>query len=341
MIHMTSGYSLETFGARVALEKSMPQMLAALKALPPEPLTFVDFGIADGGTSLQFWQDVFSTLRKNNPHPIHLYGNDLPENPHNDLALHLEQLRQQVPELRAYIAPVSFYQQVVADNTMSVGFSATALHWLSRVPGLLTTHIHANSASEAERETFRKQALIDFEQLMLRRASELNNGGHLILVNLAEADDGQSLGKNHRDHAMFDYLDKLFRETLQEFQLPQQIAIDTAFQNYYKTKADFEEVLERPSLRDTFRILDHRIEHTPCPYRERFEQDRDAAAFGEGLMKTIRSWSRHTFLTALRQHDADLSVADSFYDRLAQRISDKPEDYSMDYIHSFLHLEKI
>lgn len=341
MIHMTSGYSLETYGARIALEKSRPQMQAALEKLPAGPTTFVDFGIADGGTSLSFWCDVFLALRQKNPHTITLYGNDLPTNPHRDLALNLDKLRQMVPDLQVFIAPVSFYQQVVPDEQMDLGFSATALHWLSRVPGPLTTHLHANSAEPAEREVYRTQALIDFEQLMLQRAKELKPGGQLVLVNLAEADDGQSLGKNHRDQPLFDYLQDEFARTLAEHQLPEQIGREVAFQNYYKTKADFEEVLAKPSLKNAFRLVDHRIERTPCPYRARFEEERDAVAFADGLMKTIRSWSRHTFLTALRQKEADLAVADTFYDRLATRISQKPSEYSMDYVHSFLQLEKI
>lgn len=308
--------------------------------LPPAPLQLIDYGIADGGTALDFWERTLTTIRDRNNRPITLVGNDLPENPHQDLALNLSRLQQHTNDLKVFIAPVSFYEQVVDDQTADLGFSATAMHWLSRVPGNLRSHIHANSAQDKEREVFRQQALDDFEQLMIQRAHELKPGGQLVLVNLAEADDQQSLGKNHHDRPMFDYMQAFFREALQEVGASEAILADTAFQNFYKRKADFAEVLARPSLRDTFRLVDHRIEHTPCPYRQRFDEDGDAAAFSVGLMKTIRSWSRHTFLTALRKHEADLTLADALYERMQAAFASDPATYSMDYIHSFLHLEK-
>lgn len=340
MIHMTSGYSLATYGARVALEKSLPMLEAAVDDLPEAPTQIVDYGIADGGTALSFWQGILRRIRDRHSHPLTFVGNDLPENPHHELALNLNRLQQTTLGLQVFIAPVSFYQAVVSTGSTQLGFSATAMHWLSRVPGPLHSHIHANSADAAERHPFRDQALLDFEQLLLRRAEEMSPGAHLILVNLAEAEDGQSLGKNHRDRSMFDDMRDIFAETLTEHRLPEQILTDTVFQNYYKRRADFEEVLAKPALDQTFRILDHRIVHTPCPYRARYEETEDTVAFGQGLMQTMRSWSRHTFLAALRQHGADPQVADTFYERLQRVFQAAPDRYSMDYVHSFLHLQK-
>lgn len=341
MIHMTTGYSLETYGAKVALEKSLPLVQAALQQLPNEPLQLIDYGIADGGTALDFFHQVITSIRDRNQEPLTFIGNDLPSNPHNDLALNLEELRRQHAKLRVFIAPTSFYEQLTSDHSTHFGFSATALHWLSRIPGPLDSHIHANSAEATERDRFREQALDDFEHLMRKRARELKPGGQLVLINLAEADDGQSLGRNHQDQAMFDYLRDVFGETIKELEPSEAILRDTIFQNYYKRKADFEEVLQRSSLRDQFRIKSHHIEHTPCPYRATFDEHQQTDAFAEGLMKTIRSWSRHTFLSALGKYDQDPAIADQFYTNLQERFRQNPAAYSMDYIHSFLHLERI
>jgi len=340
MIHMTTGYSLETYGAKIALEKSMPMMYHAIRQLPDEALQIVDFGIADGGTALDFFESVLSEIRTTNSHPITFIGNDLPSNPHNDLALNLSKLREKVANLRTFIAPVSFYEQVVADATTNLGFSATAMHWLSKLPGQLQSHMHANSANDHEREQFRQQALDDFEALMQQRAKELQPGAHLILVNLAEADEGQSLGRNHSDLAMFDYMQDTFAETLRAHDIPEKVLQDTNVQNFYKRAEDFEEALNRKSLSDEFKIVEHRIEHTPCPYRAEFDNNKKTEQFADGLMKTIRSWSRHTFLKALDMHGYDLAIADRFYDRLRAKIAESPTQYSMDYIHSFLQLEK-
>ncbi len=341
MIHMTTGYSMETYGARIALEKSKPFMAKAIQHLPDAPLQLIDYGIADGGTALIFFKDLLASIRVKNTHSMQFIGNDLPSNPHGDLALQLEQLRTTIPDLRVFISPTSFYEQVVADDSIDLAFTATAMHWLSAVPAELSSHIHANSAEETERSVYRHQALDDFERLMNRRAKELKSGAHMVLVNLAEADDGQSLGKNFQDKPMFDYLQSLFYQTLQDRQVPKGVLTSTNFQNYYKRKEDFEEVLERAGLASEFRILAHTIEHTPCPYRTQFDKDRDVERFADGLMKTIRSWSRHTFLKALATHEQDPAIVDAFYDNLRSAIAKDPSQYSMDYIHSFLHIEKI
>jgi len=340
MIHMTTGYSLETYGAKIALEKGRPMMYHAVRQLPKEDLQIIDFGIADGGTALDFFESVLSEIRTTNTHPITFIGNDLPSNPHHDLALNLNKLKNQIADLRIFISPTSFYEQIVADATCDLGFSATAMHWLAKLPAPLKSHIHANSADDQERELFRQQALDDFEALMQQRAKELKPGAHLILVNLAEAGDGQSLGRNHTDLPMFDYMWDVFAETLRANDIPEKVLLDTNVQNFYKRAEDFEEALSRKSLADKFKIVEHRIEHTPCPYRAEFDNNKNTEQFADGLMKTIRSWSRHTFLKALDMHGCDLAIADRFYDRLRTKIADSPEQHSMDYIHSFLHLER-
>jgi hypothetical protein len=341
MIHMTSGYSLETYGAQIALEKSKNLMANAIQKLPDEPLQLIDYGMADGGTALDFFRDIMQDIRTKNNHPLCFIGNDLPTNPHNDLALNLNKLQKTIPGLQVFISPTSFYEQVVGNRSVDLAFSATAMHWLSQIPAHLTTHIHANSARDAERYRYRQQALDDFELLMMQRAKELKKGAQMVLVNLAEANDGQSLGKNFQDFSMFDYLQSLFRKTLSEHNISEDLILDTNFQNFYKRKEDFEEVFMRESLASQFRVLEHRIEHTPCPYRAQFDEDQDVERFADGLMKTIRSWSRHTFLRALQMHDQDLAIADAFYDNLRQTFAENPSRYSMDYIHSFIHIEKV
>jgi len=58
-------------------------------------------------------------------------------------------------------------------------------------------------------------------------------------------------------------------------------------------------------------------------------------------METIRSWSRHSFLSALEQNlDSIINPVDILYDRLTQRISSDPENWSLDYVEHHLMMEK-
>ena len=53
-------------------------------------------------------------------------------------------------------------------------------------------------------------------------------------------------------------------------------------------------------------------------------------------MATIRSWSRHSFASA-----AGDSAADTVYERLQQRISEDPSEWSLDYVEHHQMMEKV
>ena len=84
------------------------------------------------------------------------------------------------------------------------------------------------------------------------------------------------------------------------------------------------------------RLVDERTVHVPCPYRKRWKEDADTAAFAEGLMATIRSWSRHSFASVAGDETADL-----VYERLKQRIAESPEEWSLDYVEHHQIMERV
>src|SRR6185295_8862460 len=84
----------------------------------------------------------------------------------------------------------SFYQQIFPDASLSLGFSASAMHYLSRLPATLADHVHVVTARGAERDAFAAQAASDWETILLHRARDLVQGGQLVLANFCidEAD---------------------------------------------------------------------------------------------------------------------------------------------------------
>ena len=83
-------------------------------------------------------------------------------------------------------------------------------------------------------------------------------------------------------------------------------------------------------------LVDERNVYVKCPYRRRWNEDGDTAAFAAGLMATIRSWSRHSFASA-----AGDAAADTVYNRLEQRIADAPSEWSLDYVEHHQMMEKV
>ena len=162
-----------------------------------------DYGAADGGTSLDLMKRVVATVREMNPQkPISITYTDLP---HNDFSVLLRRLHgligpkdsaplATVDKLFTFASGTSFHRQILPDETLSFGFSATAMHWLSRRPAMLADHVQAVGANETEREPFREQAAADWNAILLARARELAPGGKLLFANFCVDEQGRYLG---------------------------------------------------------------------------------------------------------------------------------------------------
>ena len=61
-------------------------------------------------------------------------------------------------------------------QSLDFGFSATAMHWTSGLPGRISDHVHAVGAEGEELEIFRRFARADWETILLNRSRELKSG---------------------------------------------------------------------------------------------------------------------------------------------------------------------
>lgn len=346
-IHMTKEYSLLTEGARVVIERSFDMVHRAMEALGEQPrVRFVDYGAADGGTAWGLWRNVVEVLC-DRPGAEHLefVVNDLPANNWNALASNLARLSEAFPGVTTAMAPRSFYELVAAPGSVSLGFSATAMHWLSAMPGHLPTHTHANATDDVEgRARFAAVAARDWEAILLQRARELQPGGQMVCVNLSRSDDGLYLGHNGRDANMHDTFHDLWRGLHDEGVITDDEYVGATIQNYYKSEAEFAAPLRPggPVHQAGLRLVEIRTELIPCPYRAKFDETGDAEAFAEGLMWTTRTWSEHTFRAALggRPEAEAQGIVDDFYRRYVDRIAAAPERHSMDYVECYLRLTR-
>ena len=71
----------------------------------------------------------------------------------------------------------SFYKQCFPTGSVILGFSATAMHWLSKKPCDITDALHHTMITVPEEaEKFKEQAERDWETILLKRAAELAPG---------------------------------------------------------------------------------------------------------------------------------------------------------------------
>jgi hypothetical protein len=221
------------------------------------------------------------------------------------------------------------------------GFSATAMHWLSASPGPLDSHTHVLASGDADAlERFTAQAMKDWNHILELRSRELTVGGRLLTVNLSRDGEGRYLGHNGgRTRNVHDQLHQIWRGMADEGLINDEQYRNGTVLNFYKSPEEFMAPLKDESsaaYRNGLRLVDERTVYVTCPYRRRWDEDGDTAAFAAGLMATIRSWSRHSFASA-----AGDAAADMVFARLQQRIAEAPNEWSLDYVEHHQMMEKV
>ena len=342
-IAMTTGYSAQTEGALLCIEAASDWALTCVNQLADATShVLIDYGAADGGTAVGLWNQVLDRLHANQPTAhLTLIGNDLPSNDNVALA---ENLALQIPRAAkptVLVSARSFYEPSVAPDTVSFGFSATAMHWLSTSPGPLNTHTHVLASNDAEAlQRFTAQAMQDWTHILELRSRELKVGGRLLTVNLSRDEQGRYLGHNGGEtRNVHDQLHQIWRGMADEGLISEEQYRNGTVLNFYKSPEEFMAPLKDSGsapYRNGLRLVDERTVYVKCPYRRRWDENGDTASFAAGLMATIRSWSRHSFASTAGDKAADL-----VYERLQQRIADAPSEWSLDYVEHHQMMEKV
>jgi SAM dependent carboxyl methyltransferase. len=160
-------YSLATRGAEDVINKSIPLVIDVLNAMSiteeMADFTFSDIGTADGGTSLKLVEKLIHSIRKKSPKiDINIVYADQPKNDFNSLVEtvlglgHFPSYLQTVENIYPLFSANSFYKQILPHNSLDFGFSATAMHWLSKKPCDITNHVHMVGAEGDEYLVFSK-----------------------------------------------------------------------------------------------------------------------------------------------------------------------------------------
>ena len=348
-IYMASNYSQNTLGAKLCIEAVGDLVTNAIQSIQDCPqVKLADYGIADGGTTQELWQQVFSTIKKQNEGVfLEAIFSDLPSNDFNALGQTASCLIEDEKNLVVSMVPHSFYQPICFPNSLDFGFSAAAMHWLSKLPKHLSYHTHINACDQGEdKAIFQAQSQLDWITILLARAKELKSGGQIVSTNLCTDEKGRYLGNNQVDLNMHDVLHEIWKQMQTEGLITPEEYVCATFQNYYRTEAEFTACLEDPQsevYQAGLRLEDARIVSLPCPYRSQYEEDGDAEKFSQGLTQTIRSWSEHTFRSAFtNRSDEDIfNLVNQFYARFTARVRENPSQFSMSHTHIHLHICKV
>jgi hypothetical protein len=354
-------YSRRTRGAKDAIDGASGMLMEAVAALPApnpgQPVRVADFGAADGGTSKKAMHDTVAAIRARFPQSqVVVTYTDLPSNDYSALFKNMLGLAEE-PELSyltkltgvfVHACGVGFHRQLFPDASLDLGFSATAMHYLSEKPCEITTHVHMVGANGEERAAFARRAEADWINILLARARELRPGGRLVFLNFGIDEQGRYLG--HTGEAnMFDTYDRLWRALRDEGRITAEEYVRATFAQFYRTKEEFAAPMLPGGIayQAGLRLLSARTGLVKCPYRRAFEDAKGAMSakeFAASYVPTLRSWSETVFANALdpaRPADERAHIVDDFYRSYEDVVAADPHRHGMDYVHCYLAIEKV
>lgn len=189
---------LQAAGLKEAI--ALFEQAAAAVPIPPVPLPIViaDYGAANGHNSLLPINAAISALRKRTrpEQSVLVTHTDVPDNDFSALFRTLSEdpdsyLRHDAAAFSSAVGR-SFYSQILPSNTVTLGWSAWSVLWLSRIPAPVTDHIHAAySADEATRSAHDRLAARDWHEFVAYRGRELCPGGRAVVMTMAIGDNGE------------------------------------------------------------------------------------------------------------------------------------------------------
>ena len=348
-IAMTQGYSEQTAGAKLCIDLASDWGAECISALDlNENVFLMDYGAADGGTASEFWGKIINQIKgKNESCETTLIGNDLFSNDNKALINNLSIHSKNNELVKTLLCAGSFYDQLVPTGFIDFGFSATAMHWLNKKVATLNDHTHVlASRNQKAKNDFLKQALFDWNQILEIRSKELKIGGKLLTVNLSRDKENRYLGNNGGETVnVHDQIHSIWRELLDENHITEAEYERGTIQNFYKSPEEFVSPLidkDSAAYKKGLRLIKERTVYVDCPYKKKWKENKNTEEFSIGLMETIRSWSRHSFISALdKNNHVNLNPVEMLYDRLTKRISADPENWSLDYVEHHLMMEKV
>ncbi len=347
-------YSLATIGAKDVIDKATPRVIAALEALDSHtgPWHFCDMGCADGGTSLDLWRNVVRHIRKNDTADIQIVYADQARNDFNALVKILHGLTDfdsyldEHENVHALESGSSFYSQILPKGSLDLGFSATAMHWLSRKPCNIKNHVHMVGANGTDKAAFAQQAALDWQTILIQRAREMKPGAKLVLINFCIDEHGQYLG-NTGGVNMFDNFNSNWQKFVDDKIIDETEYASMTLPQYYNSTDEFcAPLVDKNSQvhKAGLRLVSIETAVVPCPFAQEFIKHKNPEQFAAAYIPTIRTWNESTFMGALstkRSLNERQQIVEDYYDTYQQQVASAPEKHGMGYVHAYMTIEKV
>jgi hypothetical protein len=222
----------------------------------------------------------------------------------------------------------SFYEQVLADSSVAIGWSGTSVQWLSARPDLGPDNMFSDLADPGDHRTWALAAAADWRTFLGHRAKELAPGGRLVISALASSAAYVPFLSRIRDGV---------HGAVTHGWITQDEARAMTVPTYLRTQAEIESPFEDQGL--DLVIQDHTSFVAPDPAFAAFGSHGDLQRFADDEVGQIRGWSEPSLAAALAPArsaaDADAAV-DGLYSCIRSAVAADPDTGHCDWTMSLL-----
>lgn len=316
--------------AAAAFAAPLLRQAAEAAPLPPTgvPIVIADYGAAQGRNSLEPMRLAIDVIRQRAPAStaISVVHTDIPADDFSALFSLIETSPESYlragPNIFPFAAGRTFYKQIFPAGSVSLGWSAIAVHWLSTAPALIDGHIWSPRADSLTKASFADQSTRDWRDFLADRAVEMRPGARLVVIGGASDPDGDSGADGLMDMA---------NATLRELVTAGRLGADEyrrmVIPTYNRTPAEFTAPFENQDTAGGLRLLHAQLDTLPDPlwaaYRETSDCDAFAAAY-IGFFEAAFAPSVFSALAAGRNASERQTVTAEFNAQLKARITADP-----------------
>ena len=241
-------------------------LVQRLGLVEPE-LRIVDYGCGPGPSAIDAIAPAIEAYRARfSQGPISVCHADQPGNDWNnlfELATGPSGYRKAAEPVRIEAAVGSFYDQMVAQDSVTLGTCFTASHWLRHAVRLdAPGTVWFSDLKSSVKEELAAVARSDWERFLRCRALELQHGGYLLVSTLgAVPDDGEVNGVAASGRGVYRALQIIAQEMADDGLIDKSVLDSFVFGVWFMTAQEAREPLESDlALAAAFEIEDIRVE---------------------------------------------------------------------------------
>ena len=277
--------------------KCVPHLLENLNSVASRtsgPIKIVDYGCSEGKNSMIYFNTLLRLFRQSSNSEVFIIHTDLPDNGwgilHNLLNTSEESYLKLLNTFYSTIGR-SFYHQLLPNNSVHLGFSAFAFHYLSRKA------IRKQNDAGIFHKALKEQGRIDINTILTHRINELVPGGFLtILASASDETETANFVKTVILGSFVQLVEKgvMAAEILNNFELS---VNPMGYDEWTEALKKFDDRIE---------IIKIEIVQHDSPHYLSFLEDNDFTKFREDTVKSLGVLGRPLLLSMLANTGEDV-----------------------------------